>query len=82
MDSGCSADRSAASPEAQTKQHQCGDDDGRRPSLPNLVGQGDQQARHQALPVLPVRSRTVVMVVAFHENLLLNFVRSSHRLVQ
>ena len=68
--SGYSADESAASPEAQTKQHQCGDDDSRRPSLSNLVGQSDQQARHQAFPVLPVRSRTVVMVIAFHENLL------------
>ena len=29
MDSGCSADESAASPEAQTKQHQCGDNDSR-----------------------------------------------------
>ena len=50
--SGYSADESAASPEAQTKQHQCGDDDSRRPSLSNLVGQSDQQARHQAFPVL------------------------------
>ena len=69
--SGYSADESAASPEAQTKQHQCGDDDSRRPSLSNLVGQSDQQARHQAFPVLPVRSRTVVTVVSSHENLLI-----------
>ena len=69
--SGCSADESAASPKTQTKQYQCGDDNGRRPSLSNLVGQGDQQARHQAFPVLPVRSRTVVTVVSSHENFLI-----------